>query len=264
MYTICSLNHKGGVGKTTCAAIIAVALSLKGYKILLIDTDSQGNLSSLFGFDPSKQNLEHSLYSCIENKLQEDSTSSASHILHTDYDNIDILVGNIDLTKNRALVETALSTALNPLYKKIIDDIKASCDYDYVIFDCPPSLGGEIAQILIAVDYVIIPSTTSLYSIKGIASTISLLNSAKLFNPNIKPLGILMNKVSNNSSIYKEVRPSLEQMYGNLLFDTTISRSVIAERMEWNGIEPSNNKIFNAYMKLADEVVNRIDFDQQK
>lgn len=264
MYTICSLNHKGGVGKTTCAAIVAIALALKGYKILLIDTDPQGNLSGLFGFKPEAQNLEHSLYACIQNKIVDDDISSATHILHTEYDNIDIIIGNIDLTMNRPIVETALSTTLNPIYKKIVDDIKQDCNYDYIIFDCPPSLGGEIAQILIAVDYVIIPSTTSLYSIKGIASTMSLINSAKFFNPTIKPLGILMNKVSQNSSLYRELKPSLDNMYGDLLFNTTISQSVIAERMEWNGIQPGNNKIFKAYVDVAEEVVNRIGADQKK
>ena len=121
-------------------------------------------------------------------------------------------------------------------------------------------MGGEIAQILIAVNYVIIPTTTSLNAIQGISSTLNLCDSAKFFNPDIKVLGIIMNAVNQNSTIYKEVRPTLEDMYGNLLFDTTIDRSVIAERMEWNGIKPSSNKIFQSFVKLADEVVKRIGY----
>ena len=260
MLTLCSLNHKGGVGKTTCAAGIAISLAEKGSKILLIDTDSQGNLSRLFGFDPSDMDCERSLYNCIEHKLQNEPGSSADFIQNTGYENIDIIIGSISLTKNRAHVESALSSGLNPIYKKIIDDIRRDCSYDYVIFDCPPSLGGEIAQILIAVNYVIIPTTTSLNAIQGISSTLNLCDSAKFFNPDIKVLGIIMNAVNQNSTIYKEVRPTLEDMYGDLLFDTTIDRSVIAERMEWNGIKPSSNKIFQSFVKLADEEVKRIGY----
>ena len=106
--TIAIINNKGGVGKTTCTAGIANALASDGYKILLIDTDPQGNLSRLFGFEP-KEDKEQSLYYCLNNKLKNAGQNSISFIKHTDSENIDILTGDINLTANRIEVERALA-----------------------------------------------------------------------------------------------------------------------------------------------------------
>lgn len=253
---IAIINNKGGVGKTTCTAGLAIALAEKGFKILLVDTDPQGNLSRMFGFEP-KEDYEKTLFKCINAKLRGEKNKSSDFIVNTDNHNIDILIGDINLTVNRIEIERALSK-FNFVYKKIINDIKEENEYDFVFFDTCPSLGAENSQILVAVDYLIIPSTTGRNSIEGIDQLIDFYNNCREVNADLNLLGILFNNVNMNSSIAKDVLPMIRQAYGNNIFDTIISRSVIAEKFEWNGMAPSNNKIYTAFQHAAEEVLKRI------
>ncbi len=254
--TIAIINNKGGVGKTTCTAGIANALSNKGYKILLIDTDPQGNLSRLFGYEP-KDDQNQSLFECLNNKLKKGPLLSSSFILNTDNKNIDILVGDINLTANRIEVERALSK-FNFVYRNIVDDIIAEDRYDFILFDTCPSLGGENSQILVAVQYVIIPSTTGRNSVEGIDQLIDFYNNCKGVNTKLTLLGIVMNNVNKNSSIAKDIVPIVKEAYPEYLFDTIIERSVVAEKLEWGSLSTSKNKISIAFNDVAEEVLKRI------
>lgn len=254
--TIAIINNKGGVGKTTCTAGLATALAEKNYKILLIDTDPQGNLSRLFGFEPKEDNVL-SLYSCLNNKLKAGNEKSSSFINYTENPNIDILTGDINLTANRIEVERALSK-FNFVYKKIVEDIKKEDLYDFILFDTCPSLGGENSQILVAVEYVIIPSTTGRNSIEGIDQLIDFYNNCKEVNTDLKLLGVILNNVNVNSSIAKDIVPMIKEAYGDYIFDTIIERSVIAEKLEWNGIKPARNKIYSAFINVTEEVLKKI------
>lgn len=254
--TIAIINNKGGVGKTTCAAGIANALANKGYKILLIDTDPQGNLSRLFGYEPKDENPQ-SLYECLNNKLKKGAVLSSSFILNTDNNNIDILTGDINLTANRIEVERALSK-FNFVYKNIVNDIVSEDKYDFIIFDTCPSLGAENSQILVAVEYIIIPSTTGRNSVEGIDQLIDFFNNCKEVNDRLKLLGIVMNNVNRNSSIAKDIVPMLKEAYPDYLFDTMIERSVIAEKLEWGSSSAARNKISLAFNDVSEEVLKRI------
>ena len=256
--TIAIINNKGGVGKTTCTAGLATALAEKNYKILLIDTDPQGNLSRLFGFEPKEDN-DKSLYSCLNNKLKNETLKSSSFINHTDNPNIDILTGDINLTANRIEIERALSK-FNFVYKKIVEEIKKDDTYDFILFDTCPSLGGENSQILVAVEYVIIPSTTGRNSIEGIDQLIDFYNNCKEVNTDLKLLGVILNNVNINSSIAKDIIPMIREAYGDYIFNTVIERSVIAEKLEWNGIKPSKNKIYASFIKVTEEVLSKIGY----
>lgn len=257
MKTIVVINHKGGVGKTFVSAGLAVAFAQRDKKVLLIDTDAQGNLSRMFGFDPKEENIDNSLFNCLNNKLKNEDVSTTSYISHTEYNNIDILVGDIRLTANRIDVERAL-LEFNFVYKKIVKDIKKENVYDFIIIDTPPSLGGENSQVLMAADYLLIPTTTGLNSIEGINTIIEFFNNCKEINNNLELLGIVLNNVQTRSSVFRDVIPVIQDNYGSALFNTRIERSVVAEKTEWNGIKPSRTKIFQAFESLADEVVKRI------
>ena len=119
MKTIVVINHKGGVGKTFVSAGLAVAFAQSGKKVLLVDTDAQGNLSRMFGFDPKSAETEKTLFDCLNNKLKNGGEKTSSYISNTEYPNIDILAGDIKLTTNRIEVERAL-LEFNFVYKKII------------------------------------------------------------------------------------------------------------------------------------------------
>lgn len=254
--TIAIINNKGGVGKTTCTAGLANALADKGYKILLIDTDPQGNLSRLFGFEP-KDSQEKSLYACLNNKLKNEKALSSSFIEKTDSENIDILVGDINLTANRIEVERALSK-FNFIYKKIVDDIVKEDKYDFILFDTCPSLGAENSQILVAVQYVIIPSTTGRNSVEGIDQLIDFYNNCREVNFRLTLLGIILNNVNKNSSIGKDIVPMIREIYNKHMFNTIIERSVVAEKLEWGDNASSKNKISIAFEEMAEEVLNKI------
>lgn len=254
--TIAIINNKGGVGKTTCTAGLATALAEKNYKVLVIDTDPQGNLSRLFGFEP-KEDIEKSLFNCLNNKLKNEPKKSSDFINHTDNPNIDILIGDINLTANRIEVERALAK-FNFVYKKIIDEIKREDNYDFILVDTCPSLGGENSQILVAVQYVIIPSTTGRNSIEGIDQLIDFYNNCREVNGDLILLGVILNNVNMNSSIAKDIVPMIREAYGDYIFNTIIERSVVAEKLEWNGIKPARNKIYNAFVDVTEEVLKKI------
>lgn len=258
--TIAIINNKGGVGKTTCTAGIANALASDGYKILLIDTDPQGNLSRLFGFEP-KEDQEQSLYYCLNNKLKNAGQNSISFIKHTDSENIDILTGDINLTANRIEVERALAK-FNFVYKKIVEDIIKEDVYDFILFDTCPSLGAENSQILVAVKNVIIPSTTGRNSVEGIDQLIDFYNNCREVNSDLTLLGILLNNVNKNSSIAKDIVPMLRNAYNNYIFDTIIERSVVAEKLEWGSNSASKNKISTAFKEVSEEVLKRIGYQK--
>lgn len=254
--TIAVINNKGGVGKTTVSAGIANALAKKGYKILLVDTDPQGNLSRLFGFEP-KEDRDKSLFSCLNNKLKGQSARSISFVQNTDSENIDILTGDINLTANRIEVERALSK-FNFVYKKIVEDIVQEDKYDFIIFDTCPSLGAENSQILVSVEYVIIPSTTGRNSVEGIDQLIDFYNNCREVNSKLTLLGIIMNNVNKNSSIGKDILPMIREAYGNYVFETVVERSVAAEKLEWGSNSESKNKISQAFEDVSKEVLKRI------
>lgn len=253
---IAIINNKGGVGKTTCTAGLSIALAEQGYKILAIDTDPQGNLSRLFGFEPKEERKE-TLYHCINNVLKGGEYKTSDFIVDTDDKNIDLLVGDINLTSNRIEVERAL-TKFTFIYKKIIESIKKDKKYDFIIFDTCPSLGAENSQILVAAEYIIIPSTTGRNSVEGIDQLIDFYNNCKEVNSSLKMLGILLNNVNVNSSVAKDIIPMLRETYSDYMFNTIIERSVTAEKMEWAGMKPSKNKIYNAFTDIAKEVLNKI------
>lgn len=257
MNTIVTINHKGGVGKTFISSGLAVALAQKGNKVLLIDTDAQGNLSRMFGIDPKAEAIEASLFNCLNNKLKKGNEKTSSFISHTDFPNIDILVGDVRLTANRMEVERALAQ-FDFVYQDIVGDIAKECDYNFVIIDTPPSLGGENSQVMMAADYLIIPTTTGLNSIEGINTIIEFYNNCHRVNPGLKILGIVLNAVMSGSTVFRDVFPAIKENYGEYLMDTRIERSVVAEKIEWNGVKPANNKIFRAFSALADEVVEKI------
>ena len=179
-------------------------------------------------------------------------------IVQTQNPYIDILTGDIRLNINRNEVAMVFLRA-NFVYKKILDEIRLSGKYDFILIDTSPSVGEEYTQLLVASDYVLVPITTSRDSIEGIDNVITCFNDCAVFNTSLKLLGIVFNDVSLRSAIAKDIIPEVRETYKAHVFNTIIERSVIVEKFEWNNsMGPESNKINTAFHMLAKEVLKRI------
>jgi chromosome partitioning protein len=166
-------NQKGGVGKTTTAVTLAGLLAQKGYKILLIDMDPHGSLTSYFSFDPDT--IEESVYSLFQKKLNEKRTPLASMLCRTGIDNIDLLPASTSLVSldRRA----GMTKGMGLIIKDAIQPY--SNHYDYVLIDCPPTLGISMINALAACEKLIIPVQTEFLALKGLER---ILNTLKMIS----------------------------------------------------------------------------------
>lgn len=163
-------NQKGGVGKTTTTVTLAGLLAQNGYRILLIDLDPHGSLTSYFSYDPDS--MEESVYSLFQKKLSNKRTPLASMLCKTGISNIDLLPASTSLvsldrqagmTKGMGLI---IKDALQPYSKH----------YDYVLIDCPPTLGISMINALAACERLVIPVQTEFLALKGLERMLNTLH----------------------------------------------------------------------------------------
>ena len=192
---IAIVNQKGGVGKTTSAVNLAAAVGDKGYKVLLADIDPQGNATSGLGIN--KRALEQSAYDVMIN-----SVPAKDVILESEYENVWVLPSNMALAgAELELVdmdrrESRLKTALAP--------VKA--DFDFIFFDCPPSLGLITLNALCASDTVMVPIQCEYYALEGLSQLMSTVRQVKrLYNPMIEIEGFLLTMYDSRLKLTQQV-----------------------------------------------------------
>lgn len=170
MYIWTIANQKGGVGKTTSTVTLAGLLAQKGHKILLIDMDPHGSLTSYFGFNPDT--IEESVYSLFQKKISNKRTPLASILCHTGIDNIDLIpASGLLITLDRQI---AMTQGMGLIIKDALQPY--SNHYDYVLIDCPPTLGIAMVNALAACEKLIIPVQTEYLAIKGLERILNTLN----------------------------------------------------------------------------------------
>lgn len=261
---IAIMNNKGGVGKTTITAGLANALALLGKKVLVIDTDPSGNISRILGVEPNGLDIKERLYNLLKGKIDRTPCNAADFILETRYPNLDVIPTDISLETLRDAVSTSMKHGRHA-YKRIALDIKALSYYDFVFWDTNPTLGDTSTEILIASDYVIIPTTNSINSLDGAVITVTFIEELLEDNEDLKLqlLGILLNNVPSKSKTVNELREYLNAQYGyryeNILFNTFVESSNIARRIDDDSeIKVIKNKTYDAFRALAKEVMARI------
>lgn len=234
MIKLCIANRKGGVSKTTTAVNMSSILVEKGYKVLLIDLDPQGNATENLGLNPEE--LSNTIYQVLAKDLP------LYEAIHETKFGIDIIPANTEL----AYAEIALANKLSR--DKILSNAIGSADlaYDFVILDLPPNLGLVSINGLVASDRVIITVDVGVFSLTGISDLMALIGLIKnQLNPKLDVLGVLMTRVDNRTNLAKNIKKILETSLGSMVFNTQIRQNVaIAESQ-------INNKPINFYDKAC-------------
>ena len=245
------INQKGGVGKSTTSIDLAAALGELGMKILLIDLDPQGNTTSGFGIE--KRTCKQCIYDALLNDVP-----AKELILETCSDNVFLIPATIQLTG--AELELVSEMARESRLKNAIADIEN--DFDYVLIDCPPSLGILTLNALTAANQLLIPIQCEFYALEGVSK---LLDSMKLvknrLNPDLEVFGVLMTMYNSRTLLSRQVVDEVRSYFGDKVFKVMIPRTVKLSEAPSYGLPitkyDSSGKGAIAYRELAKEVVAR-------
>ena len=244
---IACANQKGGVGKTTTVVNLATYLALAGDTVLVVDLDPQGNATSGFGLDRGE--IVESIYEA----LIEDA-SIAGTILPTAIAGLSIVPSSIALAG--AEVELAPMQQRERRLARILAEIRG--DYDYVVLDCPPSLGLLTVNALTAADAVIIPIQCEYYALEGLSQLIATINLVRNhLNPDLAIKGVVLTMYDSRTNLSAEVNAEVRKHLGATVFHTIVPRSVRLSEAPSYGLPIAlyrpDSKGADAYALLAAE-----------
>lgn len=250
-------NQKGGVGKTTTTLNLGAAIAEVGNRVLIVDSDPQSSLTISCGIDMSE--LNKSLYDAItrENEEAED-IKIGDIIIKTNIKNVDLLPSNIDLS--RAEIELINMLDRERVLKYILDPLREK--YDYILIDCPPSLGILTINALTASDELIIPVETDYLALRGASILINttIKKVKNKLNPSLKIAGILPTMHNTRTLHAREVLEKLRGHFQELVFNTVIKETVTFKESSVDGTSvleyASTSNAAEAYRSLAREVIN--------
>jgi len=243
-------NQKGGVGKTTSAINISASLGHFGKKTLLIDADPQGNSTSGIGID--KNSVKSSFYDALIGNANIKSTISK-----TNFKNLYICPCNIELAG--AEIELVGLSEREFQFNNIVSQI--SKDFDFIIVDCPPSLGLITINILAGSDSILVPLQCEYFALEGLSQLVSTVKKIKSsYNTNLEIEGVVLTMYDGRTNLTLQVASEIKKYFGNKVFSTPIPRSVRLGEAPSYG-EPilyydKHSKCNLAYLKITEQIIS--------
>ena len=241
-------NQKGGVGKTTTAVNVSALLAKKGKKVILIDGDPQGNATSGLGID---KNVESSLYDVLINEVDINQT-----LQETCIKNLQVCPSNVNLAGAEAELVNLISREQR--LKEKIDEIRD--DYDYILIDCPPSLGLITLNIFTASDSVLIPVQCEYYALEGLGQLINTINLVKKhLNKNLAIEGAVLTMYDIRTNLSNQVVREVKRYFDEKVYKTVIPRNIKLSEAPSFGMPISlydpTSKGARCYEKLTREII---------
>lgn len=243
------LNQKGGVGKTTTVVNLASYLGKQGKRVVVVDFDPQGNATSGLGFE--KHNLDKGVYQMLLN-----GESFLDIQKNTKFENITLIPTNQQLAG--AEVELASEIGREMRLKQALHGIAA----DYVLIDCPPSLGLLTVNALTSADSVLIPVQCEYYALEGLTQLVNVIQRVReTLQPQLKIIGVLLTMADSRTSLSDQVENEVRKHFGDLVFKTVIPRNVRLAEAPSHGKPVSEHDRWSrgakAYKQLAKELLSR-------
>lgn len=244
-------NQKGGVGKTTTCINLSAYIAAMGKKVLVVDLDPQGNATSGLGID--KNSDMKTVYDLISGDCTVEEV-----VKQTLVDGLDILPSTVDLAG--AELEMVQMPQREKIMKGILEPLKEK--YDFIMIDCPPSLGLITVNALTACDSVIIPMQCEYYPLMGITQLMNTIRLIKFhLNPSIDVEGVVMTMKDKRSNLTNQVSDEILKFFGKKVYFTYIPRNIRLAEAPSHGepimVYEPNSKGADAYLSLAEEFLNR-------
>lgn len=242
-------NQKGGVGKTTTAVNLSSCLAVQGKRVMVIDIDPQGNTTSGLGVD--KSTIKNSIYDVIINDVPLKDT-----LIKTQIDNLYLSASNIQLAGAEVELVSIISreTRLKMAILNIVNE------FDYIIIDCPPSLGLLTVNSLTASNTILVPIQCEYYALEGLSQLMNTVSIVKKhLNPSLEVEGVVLTMFDARTNLSIQVVEEVKKYFGNKVYRTIIPRNVRLSEAPSFGLPiilyDAKSKGAECYMELASEVI---------
>ena len=258
-------NQKGGTGKTTTAANLGIGLANKGKRVLLVDADSQGDLTTSLGWADG-DGLPVTLATQMQKVIRDEPIGVSEGILHHD-EGVDLIPANLELSGMEMTLVNAMSREFT--LKNYLSGLKQG--YDYILIDCTPSLGMLTINALAAADSVIVPVQAHYLSLKGMTQLMKTISQVqRRINPRLKVEGILLTLADMRTNIARATAENLKQNYGRAvrIYQTVIPVAVKAAETSAAGKSiyryDKNSVVAKAYEAFTGEVMENAEKERHK